>query len=196
VKCIIAKGVLGIFMLSMVFAFTAMASEGETGGEHHAPAFGKAEVFQMINFALLVVLLVYVYRKYAGGGFEKRSQQIKMAFEEAEHAKLRAEQKYSEYKARIDGLDRDIEDILTKAREEGQREHDHILQDARIQAEKIQRQAEMTAKQEVSNAQQTLREETINLAAELASGLLRKSANEDDHKRLVEHYLKKLGELN
>jgi F-type H+-transporting ATPase subunit b len=185
-----------IVLCFLVFAMSALASEGEAGSEHHKATFGKAEIFQIINFSLLVILLVYVYKKYAGGGFEKRSQQIKMAMEEAEQARLKAEHKYNEYKAKVEGIDRNIQDILTNAREDGLKEHTQVLEDAMIHAEKIRKQAEMTARQEVLYAKQMLREETINLAAELALGLLKKSVTQDDHKRFVELYLKKLGDLN
>jgi F-type H+-transporting ATPase subunit b len=195
VKLVLCIVLLSVLSVSMCVDFV-VASEAGAEGAHHAATFGWAEIFQIINFALLVIFLLFVYRKYAGDGFEKRSQQVKMAIEEAEQARLKAEKKYDQYKARLASLDEEIEDILAKSREEGQKDNDRILQEAELQAEKIHRQVEMTAKQEVANAKQILREETILLAAEHAIGLLRDSVTQDDHDRLVELYLKRLGELN
>ncbi|NWG75550.1 MAG: ATP synthase F0 subunit B [Rubrivivax sp.] len=195
---IIAGLIVGfcIVVCSALVSASETVKEAEHHAEHHEAAFGKAEIFQIINFLLLVILLVFLYKKYAGDGFEKRSQQIKMAIEEAEHARRMAEQKCNEYRLRVEALEKEIEDILARAKEEADKEHEQILQEARVQAAKIRSQAEMTTKQEVIAARQLLRDEAINLAADLALGLLKKSVTGDDHRRFVELYVRKMGEMN
>ena len=174
----------------------ALATHEAAGGGSHGAAFGRGEIFQIINFVLLVILLVYVYKKYAGGGFEKRSQHIKIAIEEAQQAKRKAEALFADYRSRLDNVDKEIGDILDRAREQAQRDREQIIKEARAQAEKIVRQAELTARQEVVQAKQRLREEAVDLAAQLAVEVLRRSVTQEDHARLVDMYHKKLGEMN
>ncbi len=183
-------------ILVLCIAGMVMGSESEGGGSAHGARFGKAEIFQIVNFILLLILLLYAYRRYAGGGFEKRSHHIKMAIEEAQQAKRRAEAQYQEYRSRLEKVDKDIAEILEKAQQQGAKEHEQILSEARAQAEKMLHQAELTARQEVAYAKQQLREETVALAAHMALEVLNNIVTQEDHARLVDTYVKKLGEIN
>jgi F-type H+-transporting ATPase subunit b len=63
-------------------------------------------------------------------------------------------------------------------------------------AEKIGLEAEKTAAYEVSKARARLREEATLMAIEIAEELLKKNFTREDHSRLVDEYLQKVGELH
>ena len=107
----------------------AWASGG--GEEHHEVHFGKAMIFQIINFILLICLLVYVYRKNAAGSFEKRSLEVQTAMEEASEAKKAAEDKYLEYQTRVAQLDDEIGNIMDLAKGDAERERESIVEEAK-----------------------------------------------------------------
>lgn len=169
---------------------------GEAG--HGAAPFGKEMIFQIINFALLVLLLLYVYRKFSAGdgGFKKRSLDVQMAMEEAAREKKKAEEKYREYQARIARLDDEVNKILERAREDAAREREAILAEARLQAEKFSKQAEFTSRQEIEQAKRDLRREAADLAAEIAAEILRKALTPEDQKNWIKLYTEKIGDLS
>lgn len=174
----------------------AGSGEGEGHGEaHHEAHFGKEMIFQIINFILLVWLLVYVYRKYSAGSFEKRSLEIRMAMEEAAQAKKAAEDKYLEYQTRVAQLNEEVGRILELAKGDAEKERGAILEEAKKQSERIVEQAELTARHEVELAKQELRKEAAELTAQMAGDAIRKAMKPEDQRKWVKAYIDKIGEV-
>ena len=180
--------------LSAVLLCPLAAAASEGGGDH-AAGFGKPMVYSIINFALLVIAIVYLYRKKASGTFEKRSLEVKIEMEEAAEAKRQAQAKFQEYQKRVASLDREIAGILEAAKGDAEKERLSIRAAAQKQAEKIIQQAELTAKQEVEEAKRQLRREAAELAAEMATELVKKAAKPEDQRNWVQTYIEKIGEL-
>jgi F-type H+-transporting ATPase subunit b len=171
----------------------AWASGG--GEEHHEAHFGLPMIFQIINFALLVCLLLYVYRKYSAGSFEKRSLEIQTAMEDAAKAKKASEDKYLEYQTRVAQLDEEIGKILELSKGDADRERESIVEEAKKQSEKIVQQAELTAKHEVEQAKLELRKEAAELAAQMAADTVKQATTQEDHRNWVKTYIDKIGEV-
>jgi F-type H+-transporting ATPase subunit b len=77
--------------------------------------------------------------------------------------------------------------------EQGQLEKDRILANAQKEADKIRRQAEITAEQELKKAQLLLRGEAVELASRLAEAILKERIDAKDHDRLIEDYIQTVG---
>jgi F-type H+-transporting ATPase subunit b len=179
--------------LVVIVAPEAWASGG--GEEHHEVHFGKAEIFQIVNFILLICLLLYVYQKNAAGSFEKRSLEIQTAMEEAAKAKKAAEKKYLEYQTRVAQLDDEIGKIMELSRGDAEKERALIVEEAKKQAEKIVQQAELTAKHEVVLAKAELRREAAEIAAQMAADAVKRAAKPEDQRSWVKAYIDKIGEV-
>ncbi len=194
---IAAAVMIGSLFLALWGSVGWATSEAEGGHQeaHHEVHFGKETIYQFVNFLLLCVLLFYVYRKNASGGFEQRSLEIQTAIEDSAKAKKEAEDKYLEYQARIAQLDDEIAKILELAKEDGKKERDSIIEEADRQSEKIVQQAELTAKQEVLMAKQELRREAAELAAGLAAEAIKKATKPEDQRNWVKAYIDKIGEV-
>jgi F-type H+-transporting ATPase subunit b len=180
--------------LLFLCASAALASsEGEAGG--HAAGFDMSMVYSIINFVLLVIAIVYLYRKKASGTFEKRSLEVQMEMEEAAEAKRQADAKYQEYRKRLEQLDKEIGKILEVTQDEAEKERQKILEEAQKQAEKMLRQAELTARHELDEAKRQLRREAADLAADLAAEIVKKAAGPEDQRSWVQTYIQKIGEM-
>ena len=162
---------------------------------HHRPSFGMPMVFSLINFGLLVIAFLYLYKKKASGAFEKRSLEVKIEMEEAAEAKRQAEAKYKQYQARLDALDKEIEKIRQLAREDAVAERERLLAEAQKQTERMVEQAELTAKQEILNAKRKLRKEAAELASQIAEEQIKKAMTIEDQKNWVSSYIERIGEL-
>lgn len=188
-KMVRPAGPLLMFLLA-----TSAPVWASAGGEHGPAPFGIDTVFSIINFVLLMAIFYWLYRKKASGSFAKRSLDVKLEMEEAAEAKRQAEAKYSEYKARIDGLDAEIEKIRSIAQQDAERERESILEEARKQSARMVEQAELTARQEVESARRELRREAADLAAGLAEELVKSSTTQADQNNWVTSYIEKIGE--
>jgi F-type H+-transporting ATPase subunit b len=179
--------------LVVIVGPAAWASGGSE--EHHEVHFGKAEIFQIVNFILLICLLLYVYRKNAAGIFEKRSLEIQTAMEEAAKAKKASEDKYLEYQTRIAQLDDEIGKIMELSKGDAEKERALIIEEAKKQSEKIVQQAELTAKHEVVLAKAELRKEAAEIAAQMAADAVKQAATAEDQRSWVKAYIDKIGEV-
>lgn len=187
---------VAVMIASALLAMAGPVAWASGGGEElHEVRFGKPMIFQIINFILLVCLLLYVYRKNAGGSFEKRSLEIQMAMEEAAKAKKAAEDKYLEYQARVAQLDDEIGKIMGLAKGDAAKERESIVEEAKKQSAKIVQQAELTAKHEVVLAKQELRREAAELAAKMAADAVKRAAKPEDQRNWVKTYIDKIGEV-
>ena len=180
-------------LLSILVLFLPTATAFAAGGDHHA-SFGLDTIFAIINFVLLILLFYYLYRKHASGSFAKRSMNVKIDMADAAEAKKQAEAKYGEYKSRIDNLDAEIGRILAAARQDGERERESMLAEARKQAQRLLEQAELTARHEVASAKRALRREAAELAAAMAEELVKRSVTAEDQNIWVTAYIEKIGE--
>jgi F-type H+-transporting ATPase subunit b len=73
--------------------------------------------------------------------------------------------------------------------EEGEREKERIIAEARQIGEKIKEQAALTAQQELKMAKRRVQDETASMTIELAEELLKKHLTPKDHERLVDDYI-------
>jgi F-type H+-transporting ATPase subunit b len=138
--------------------------------------------------ALLYVLLKKPIRNF----LNRRQQEVREALETAEKARDEAEIRYQEVEKKLRQAQTEMEELKRILVEQGQVEKEKLIASAKEEAEKIRREAEITASQEFKKAQVLLRKEAVELAANLAETLLRDKVSEKDHERLLQEYLNTL----
>jgi len=193
-----ARKHLLITAVTIVLLAVALPVFASGGGEHHADG-GKLMVdfiYRLFNFAVTFGLLAYFVTKPMRNGLGGRREAIAKALEEAEAAKSAAEAKFAEYDAKLNRAEAEIEAIAAELKREGEQERERIVAQAKEMAEKIRKEAEQSAGFEVARAQAELRAEAARLAVSLAQELLQKGFTEQDQSRLLDEYMKKVGELH
>ncbi len=180
--------------LMLLCAGTALAS----GGGHQADGgvLLKDFLWRCLNFAVTIGLLAYFVTRPLRQGLAGRRQQIADSLAEAEKIKAEAEAKFAEYDRKLTEATKEIETIYQEIRQDGERERERILANAREMAEKIKAEAEKAAELEIARARATLREEASKMAVEIAEQMLRETFSRDDQSRLVDEYIQKVGELH
>jgi F-type H+-transporting ATPase subunit b len=151
--------------------------------------------FKIFNFAVLVFLLYWFGKKPLVSLLKRRQESIKTAIEEAEMARKKGEQKYREYKKKLQKLDQEIEQIRQTLIKEGEREKERIIKEAKEMAEKIKGQAQLTAQQELKMAQLRVKEKMAAMTVQLAEDLLKKHLTSKDHEHLVDEYIERVRSL-
>ena len=188
------------FLLLVVFVSFGFAAGGEGGahgGGHGGAAQWKDFMWRCIDFAALVLILVWAVKKAdMKKALADRQAGIDKALREADELKAAAEKKFAEYTAKLAQANKEAEDLQKIIREDGLAEKARIVAEAKIAAEKIKEQAKVMADQEIVRAKSELREEASRLAVQLAEQTLKSAMRPDDQDRLVGEYLTKVVELH
>jgi F-type H+-transporting ATPase subunit b len=186
----------GFFLLATVAFALASGGEGGHGGGHGGAAQLKDFMWRCIDFAALVLIIVWALKKAdVKGMMANRRQGIATALSEAEQAKTAAELKFAEYNDKLAKANLEIEAIQNAIRQEGLAEKERIIAEAQAAAVRIAEQAQKSAEQEVLKARLQLRQEAAHLAVQLAEQSLKEKIETSDQGRLVEEYLTKVVEL-
>ena len=153
---------------------------------------GMTMVWEILNLALLIGVLVYFARKPVLTYLSERRDEIQGNLEGAEQLLQEAEGKLQEWSQRADQLDSEIESIRAAARKAAQQERDTIIAEARAIAERIRSSAGSVVDRELRAARESLREEVADLATGLASRILTEQVNDEDRLRLVDEFIHKV----
>jgi F-type H+-transporting ATPase subunit b len=187
-------GILAGFLM-VATAAAALAA----GGEGHHVDSGvllKDFLYRCFNFAVTFGLLAYFVTKPIRKGLAGRKEGIEKALGEAKAAQDRAEAKFAEYDDKLTKASAEIDDIYAAIKREGEMERERILANAREMAHKIEDEAKKSAALEIAKARVELQREASDMALKLAEELLKKNFNSNDQNRLVDEYMKKVGELH
>jgi len=182
--------VMAAAQVLMLVLLAGLGFASESGGEAHGGGHGGAAqlkdfMWRCLDFAALVVVMVWAVKK----------ADMK-ALREADEMKAAAEKKFAEYNARLAQANAEAEELQKVIREEGLAEKARIVAEAKAAGERIKSQAQVMADQEIVRARTELREEAARLAVQLAEQTLKGAVRADDQDRLVGEYLTKVVELH
>ncbi|OIP45430.1 MAG: ATPase [Deltaproteobacteria bacterium CG23_combo_of_CG06-09_8_20_14_all_60_8] len=198
------RGWVPLLGMALVLAVAGFAYASGSGGEaaHGAvhdslsPEKLKDLLYRTLNFAALVVILVWALKKPFSAGLTSRRQGISDQFAELEAQRAEAERKYKEFEAKLATMDQETAAILQAARAQGEAEKQRIIADAERAAGDITRQAGMAVQHELAQATRRLREEMAEQAVIMAEIIIKKNLTDADQSRLLDDYLAKIGGLH
>lgn len=159
-------------------------------GAHPAPWYDL--VMRIFNFLILAAALIYFARKPVVEGIRSSIETVRTMLAEAEEARKLAESHMKEAEERLAGIDKEISDLITNAREEGRVEKERILAEAEDAVEKLKRDAVVTFDLELKKAQDVLKTEVAEMAVSLAEEIINKEISSEDQGRFVNDYIEKL----
>jgi F-type H+-transporting ATPase subunit b len=168
--------------LSLLLAASPAAASEEGGGL-------MAFVWEAGNLLLLLGVLFYLGRKPVLNYLSERRQRIQDNLANSERLLKEAEARLAEWKDRAARLDDEVEELRRMASERAEQEKAQILEDARVTAERIKRDAVSGVDREVERAKQALRDEAADLSVELAGKLLQDQVTDGDRDRLVDEFV-------
>ena len=130
-----------------------------------------------LNFAFVVVVVVWAARKFLPAMFRNRSQSIQQALGEARAASQDANRRLANIETRLRQLDVEIGQMQATAEKEADAEEVRIRQ----AAEEDIRKVVLAAEQEIAAAAKQARRELTTHTADLAIALARKQINVDSN---------------
>jgi F-type H+-transporting ATPase subunit b len=130
-----------------------------------------------LNFAVVVIVILWAARKFLPAIFRNRSTSIQQALQEARAASEDANRRLSDIENRLRQLDGEIGQMQTLAEKEADAEEARIRKAAEEDIHKVV----LAAEQEIASAAKQARRELTDHTASLAIALAKKQINVDSN---------------
>jgi F-type H+-transporting ATPase subunit b len=175
----------------LLLLFAAMSAHAaEEGG--NAATERANEIFKWINFAIVAVVIVWVFLKLTPPFFRKNAETISSAITKATAAKAEADRQLREAEEKLARLEQEVTQLRATAQREAAAEAERLRA---ITQSDIQR-VRLAAKAEIEAAERAARLElkviTANLAVDGAESLLEKELTPQAQETLVAAFVKSL----
>ena len=146
----------------------------------------------ILNFAIILILLIWALGKSLPGIMRARNESIQKALQEARKASQEAGQRLADIEKRLQQMDVEIGRMHASAEKEGEAEEVRIKKAAEDDLRKVVQ----TAEQEIAAAAKQIRRELSVHTADLALALARKQINVDTNtdQVLVRNFSARLAE--
>jgi F-type H+-transporting ATPase subunit b len=147
--------------------------------------FSSLIFWEVISFGILLWVLYKFAFPPILEALETRERKIRDSIEQAEQNRVTAEQRLTEYEAKLNGAAQEAEAIVAEAKAKAQRLLEENEQRLRTESERIQAEATQEIERERRKALQDIRNEAADLALAVAERVLERSLSDDDHRRLA-----------
>ena len=143
-----------------------------------------------------LLLLTWIIKKFLFKPVKKMLDARRAAIDEdyaqAKAAREEAEESRLNYEAAMAAARQTSDQIIADASRTAEYRSNEIVAEARERASEIRRQAETDAILERKKAEDEMKHEIANVSAQLTGKLLQREINEEDHRELIDSFLKDL----
>jgi len=173
------------------FLAPGLASAAEGGGGLVSVDWSLA--VQMVNFLFLLAILSRFLYKPLLAKMEERTVAIKKSLDAAEAARAEAARQQEENAVRLRAAYQEAQAIRAAALKEAAEEQRKLLEAARREARQLVESAKAQMEADVRRAREELRREVSEIAITVAEKLIRKSLRDEDHRRILEDTIARIG---
>ena len=144
----------------------------------------------LLAMLVLFILLSYLLFNPARKLIQKRKEFIASQLEEAAKAEKDAKELETQYRAKLDKVEDEAEEMLSDARKKALDKEKEIVAKASDEAQTIKARAE----HEVELEKNKVREEIVHVASAMAGKFVAASMDEDKQAQLIDETLKEMGD--
>lgn len=150
-------------------------------------------VWTIVNILVLFLLLKHFLFKPITEMMESRTAEIENNLKDAEDQKQKASELTAQYEEKLRGAHAEAAQIVSEARQRGQREYDAILKTAGQDTQKEQERARADMEREREEMLRGVQENVTELVLLTASKLSQKELDEESDRKLVDSFLSEAG---
>ena len=186
-----------LLSLVLLLAFQASAAWAAEGGENNlfAGDIGNA-VWTLVIFLLVILVLGKFAWGPLLGGLQQREEFIRRSLKEAKADREAAEARLLEYEERLSGAGAEASQIIEQGKREGENLRAGIEEKAHDEADKMVERARREIEIAKQSAIKDLYATSSELATEIASRIVQRELNPQDHEKLISDSIKELGNLD
>ncbi len=164
----------------------------------------KFESFVGVNFFTMIfawanLLILYLFlRKLlfnpVKNMIDSRQKEIDDMYSNAENSRTSANELRAEYEQKMEKANEESEDILKKAVRRAQLREEEIIKEANGKAERILDRAAEQVELEKKRAINEVKDEVSKMAINIASAVIERDVNPDEHSKLIDEFIDSIGE--
>ena len=153
-------------------------------------------LISLINLVLLFLIVKRFLFKPVKNILAKRQSEVDAQYNDAELAKKDAEDSRKEWQEKLSGANKEADSIIEKARDNAKNRSEKLISEAEEKADRIIRNAKTAAELEMQKAADGIKREIVEVSGALTEKMLEREINSDDHRALIDSFIKKVGEDN
>jgi len=190
-----ASDALSLPVLRGLFARLPLSLAQSETGEHAAKFLGlPLWLWQLVNLALFLGVMLYFVARPLAAMFRKRQVEVEERLKEAKALRAEAARLEAQVRERMVRLDQEIVEIRARGSAEGEAERAALSEKAEREAERVRREAEEEIGRRLAAAKQELRRTAADLTAAAAREMLAAQIDDQDRRRLLEESVARLSE--
>ena len=161
------------------------------GGEGFNPLsldFG-AVILTWITFLVSLAILTKTCWKPILKSAREREERIAQSIKSAEDAEARAEDLLKKYTSQLDGAKQEVNALIEEGRASAEKLKKEILEKANAEAEAARNRANKEIELAKDKALEQIRTEAVDLSIAVASRILERSMDDQDHRKMAQDIL-------
>lgn len=143
----------------------------------------------LITFLIVKHFLYKPLRKMLAA----REEEVADLYAHAESDRREAEAMKRDYTVSIANARQEATEIVSSATKRAQERSDELLRQANDEAASLKKRAEEAIEQERKKAMNEIKGEIADLSVMIASKVVEREVKEEDHKRMIEDFISKVG---
>ena len=151
-------------------------------------------IFAWANLLILFIVMSALVFKPIKKMIDTRQKEVDDMYENAEVAVKDAEAMRTDYEAKLAAANEESEEILKRAVRRAQLREEEILKEADAKAERVMERAEEQIELERRRAVNDVKNEVSAMAVGIAAAVIERDVNADEHKALIDDFIKRMGE--
>ena len=200
-KALARLGVGTLVAAAATFAFPALAfASEEAAGETAGISAILPDMAEFIPMLICFVALCVILGKLGWPKFaamiEKREATIKDSLEKSEAARIESERLLEEYKKQLEEAKTLAAQIVADAKQTGEAARADLTEKAQREADAIIAKAKAAIEAEKKAAIAELQSSVADTSIAVASRVIGSDLSDDEHRRIVERYVKEAGNFN
>ena len=173
-------------------AFTAALLVSQEGHEASKFLGLPLGIWQFLNLVLFIGVLLYFVAKPLAATFRKRQVEIEERRKEAEKQRASVDRLALDIRERTAKIEREIAEIRTQGRADGEEARKGLAARAGEEAERIRKDATEEIERRVAAARSELQQTAADLTAQSATDILSREITAADRERLLADGLSRL----
>ncbi|SES83325.1 ATP synthase F0 subcomplex B subunit [Natronincola peptidivorans] len=156
--------------------------------------FGWTFFFQITNTVIIFLVLRHFLFKPATEFMENRTKGIEDALENAATKNKEAEDLKGQYEGKLANIKEERNEMIREATKRAEERSNDILKAAEVEAKKIIEKGRQDMERERQKAVNELKDQISTLAIMAASKVIEEELSEKAHTKMIEEFIKEVGE--
>lgn len=153
-------------------------------------------IWGLIGFTVLMAFVFWKVWPAVNDMLEQRQRAIQGKLEEAEQIRHEAEELRRQYQEQLRAARDRANELIEEARHDAERVREQKVREAEEEAQAIRQRAREDAEAERARVVQQLRGQVGALSVDLASKIVRRELDANQHRTLVDDYIDQLSTMN